>query len=481
MKKSLLFLFVSLAFWATAQPPQNFSYQAAIRNSEGAALVDQSVTLRISLTNQSESQLFLVETHQTTSNAQGVVGIAIGSGTLVSGSFTAIPWGTNQIYIKTEVQTQQSGSFVDLGTTQLLSVPYALFAADGNQGAAGADGRTVLNGTSNPQSTLGTNGDFYINTTTNTLFGPKVGTNWGTGVLLVGPQGPQGTAGAMGATGTNGISVHWLGTFASHPGSPTLNQAYYNSTDKKSYVYNGTIWQIITQDGADAVSAVTGTGTAGKIAVWSAESVLTNIESFNIDPNVEVISDPAAGIDDPIFEVKNKDGKVVFGVYQSGVRIYVDDTETKAAKGGFAIGGLSNSTKVDEGIYFRVTPDSVRVLLRESTTKAAKGGFAIGGLSNSTKGVSQNLFFINSDSARIYINDATSKAAKGGFAIGGLSNSTKGDVEYMRISADSARIYINDDPAKAAKGGFAIGGLSNSTKAFGEEYLRITRDSARIN
>jgi hypothetical protein len=64
----------------------------------------------------------------------------------------------------------------------------------GPQGVAGADGKTVLNGTSNPIVATGSNGDFYINTTTNTLFGPKVNGVWPAGVSLVGPQGPQGIA-----------------------------------------------------------------------------------------------------------------------------------------------------------------------------------------------------------------------------------------------------------------------------------------------
>ncbi len=348
--------------------------------------------------------------------------------------------------------------------------PTGATGATGAQGVAGADGRTVLGGTTNP-TTQGANGDFYINTATNFLFGPKTGGVWPAGVSLVGPQGIQGIA------GTNGVSIQWLGTYATAPTSPSLNQAYYNSTLKQSFVYNGSTWQVMAKDGADAVSAVTGTGTVGKIAVWSGETQLTNLESFNIDPNVAVISNPAAGDEDPIFEVKNKLGQVVFGVYQSGVRIYVDDSNTKAEKGGFAVGGLSTG-KEEGNLYFNVTPDSVRVLLRESTTKAEKGGFAVGGLSTG-KGITRDLFFINPDSARIYIDTDATKAEKGGFAVGGLSTG-KGTQEFMRITPDSARIYIDTDPTKAEKGGFAVGGLSTG-KGINEEYLRITRDSARIN
>jgi hypothetical protein len=82
---------------------------------------------------------------------------------------------------------------------------------------------------------------------------------------------------------------------------------------------------------------------------------------------------------EPIFAVRNNNGKLVFGVYQTGVRIYVDDTQSKTDKAGFAIGGLTGQ-KEGELEYLRVTPDSVRILLREPTGKTNKAGFAIGGL-----------------------------------------------------------------------------------------------------
>lgn len=69
-----------------------------------------------------------------------------------------------------------------------------------------------------------------------------------------GPQGPQGIQGIQGPPGDGGLSLEWLGTFATAPLTPTTNQAYYNSVDKKSYVYNGTTWEIIAQDGVDGAN-----------------------------------------------------------------------------------------------------------------------------------------------------------------------------------------------------------------------------------
>jgi hypothetical protein len=80
-----------------------------------------------------------------------------------------------------------------------MSVPYAFYA---NQSGGG---KALLNGTTDPQSNIGTPSDFYINTSNNTLFGPKTATGWpATGVSLVGPQGIQGANGATGAIGATG-------------------------------------------------------------------------------------------------------------------------------------------------------------------------------------------------------------------------------------------------------------------------------------
>jgi len=80
----------------------------------------------------------------------------------------------------------------------------SLEGADGATGAAGADGsdgKTILNGTTDPGAGTGVDGDFYLNTTSSTLFGPKSGGAWGAGTSLIGATGATGPAGADGAAG----------------------------------------------------------------------------------------------------------------------------------------------------------------------------------------------------------------------------------------------------------------------------------------
>lgn len=142
-------------------------------------------------------------------------------------------------------------------------------------------------------------------------------------------------------------------------------------------------------------------------------------------PSKEIASNPNALDDEPIFLVRNKEGKVVFAVYQGGVRVYVDDSgEAKGTRSGFAVGGLTNQAK-QEVEYFRITPDSARIIINERSErgKGARGGFAIGGLTNHAKIATwHDLMYIAPDSARIWVNSASAKGTRGGFAVGGLTN-----------------------------------------------------------
>ena len=84
--------------------------------------------------------------------------------------------------------------------------PAGLTGATGPQGAPGTNGNGILNGGIAPSNNQGVDGDFYINTSTNTIYGPKVNGTWPSGVSLVGPQGAQGPAGPTGATGLTGAT-----------------------------------------------------------------------------------------------------------------------------------------------------------------------------------------------------------------------------------------------------------------------------------
>lgn len=213
-----------------------------------------------------------------------------------------------------------------------------------------------------------------------------------------GPQGPQGDAGPQG------------------PEGPLVA-----GTDGQTLRHDGTTW--VASSNIHNADANVGIGT---ITPTEKLEVAGNIKAQGrlIGQAVEV-NQPQPE-EEPIFVVRNSAGKIVFAVYEGGVRAYVDDTG-KQTRGGFAVGGLSDQTKEQEGVhYFSLAPDSVRFNIKIPTVKQTRGGFAVGGLSDQTKeSESQDLLFIAPDSARIYVDSHNSKQTRGGFAVGGLSDQTK--------------------------------------------------------
>lgn len=122
---SFLSLFLLLTLGAMAQAPMNFNYQAALRDGAGNVLTSSNVTLRFTIHQGSASGTTVYqETHAATTNEQGLVNLAVGTGTVVSGNISAINWGTNIYFLQAEANT--GSGFVDLGTAQFRSVPYAL-------------------------------------------------------------------------------------------------------------------------------------------------------------------------------------------------------------------------------------------------------------------------------------------------------------------------------------------------------------------
>ena len=132
-------LLLTASVWA--QAPQKMSYQAVIRNSSSALVTSTSVGMRVSvLQGTSTGTAVYVETQTPSTNANGLVSLEIGSGTPVAGTFAGINWATGPYFIKTETDPTGGTTYSITGTSQLMSVPYALFSASGTTGAIGATG-----------------------------------------------------------------------------------------------------------------------------------------------------------------------------------------------------------------------------------------------------------------------------------------------------------------------------------------------------
>lgn len=185
MKKSLLFITQSVlllsAFFvmqsAFAQAPQKMSYQAVIRNASNVLVSNANVGIRISILQTSATGTAVyTETHQPLTNTNGLATFEIGGGTVVSGNFATINWANGPYFVKTETDPTGGTNYTISGTSQLLSVPFALYAASGNPGPQGPQG---VQGATGSQGPIGLTG-------------------------ATGPQGPQGIQGLTGATGSQG-------------------------------------------------------------------------------------------------------------------------------------------------------------------------------------------------------------------------------------------------------------------------------------
>ena len=130
MKKSFLLLFLLIGKISSAQAPQKMSYQAVIRNTSGALVTSNSVGMKISILQGSETGTVVYSETQTAStNANGLVSLEIGAGTVLTGTFAGINWGNGPYFIKTQTDPTGGTNYTIVGSSQLLSVPYALYTS----------------------------------------------------------------------------------------------------------------------------------------------------------------------------------------------------------------------------------------------------------------------------------------------------------------------------------------------------------------
>ena len=127
MKKLFAFLALIILTTINAQAPQGFNYQATVRNSSGALIINQNVNFKFNvMLNSSTSVPVYSETHYVPTDDVGQVNLTIGTGTPATVTFSSINWGNGTYYLGIELNT--GAGYVAMGTTQLLSVPYALYA-----------------------------------------------------------------------------------------------------------------------------------------------------------------------------------------------------------------------------------------------------------------------------------------------------------------------------------------------------------------
>src|SRR5204862_12830 len=135
MKKrllSLLVILLTIVSAAMAQIPQQMNYQAVVRNNAGQPLPGgTNVTVRFKIHDGTPGGVVVFqETNTAVTNQFGLITQVIGG----TSNLNAVSWGSGAKYLQIEIDPTGGNTFADMGTSQLLSVPYALYAANGGGG-----------------------------------------------------------------------------------------------------------------------------------------------------------------------------------------------------------------------------------------------------------------------------------------------------------------------------------------------------------
>jgi len=125
---TILLIFLTVIY-VLGQAPQAINYQAVARDTPGAILTNQDISVKMTiLTDSIGGTVKYQEIHNVEVNSYGFINLAFGTGTVISRNFSEIGWDTSEHYLKVEIDPMANGNFADFGTSQILSVPYALEA-----------------------------------------------------------------------------------------------------------------------------------------------------------------------------------------------------------------------------------------------------------------------------------------------------------------------------------------------------------------
>ncbi|WP_312991453.1 beta strand repeat-containing protein [Chryseobacterium flavum] len=379
MKKILLLsLILSGLFMGLSQVPEKMSYQAVMRSGSGQLLINQSIAVKVSILQGSPAGAPVYSERLTgNTNANGLATLEIGTGTVLTGTFNTIDWPSGNYYLKTETDPSGGTNYTITGTSQLLSVPYAMYAKSaGNSGGTFTIPYTSVVNNAATLFSLTNDGDGTSlegsnNTATSNIaavrgivtsaapggFSAGVrGINNGTGGLGVGVYGSQAGSG----WGVYGVTPNGLGVYGNASGNgygvyansntgtglnatsnngiaaniSIYNNANSNSVLTASTVGNGTVVNVTTTGNGAGVRSSTGSG----FGVHGITSALTSagVVGDNNGNGEAVVGRTTSDIAGAV--VGRNDG----GGY--GVRGFIATNTSGTGIGVFGQVGLNNST-----------------------------------------------------------------------------------------------------------------------------------------
>lgn len=249
-----------------AQAPQKMSYQAVIRNASNTLITSTPVGMRISIV---QGSIFgasvYVETQTPSTNANGLVSLEIGTGTVVTGTFSAINWGGGPYFIRTETDPTGGTAYSITGINQLMSVPYALFSANSTPGPTGPQGPQGVQGIQGPQGIQGIPG-------TAGTTGQAAASVYGSSVVVITPTTSTQTQ-IPGLTTTITVPAGSVIYISSVGGLQTASSSSVGVSGVDVFLtIDGTI---VANGGYQRVIAANTSGVVNKISSWSLSQVVT--------------------------------------------------------------------------------------------------------------------------------------------------------------------------------------------------------------
>jgi hypothetical protein len=376
MKKTVLTLLL-LAISLTglfAQGPLGFNYQAAIRNSAGEVVVSTPIGMRISLIRGSiAGETVYTETFSPQTNQFGIVNLTIGSGTPTFGTFSTIDWSTANFFIKVEIDLGGGTAYTEMGTTQLLSVPYANYAFSGNPGSSAYEVWLSLGNSGSEQ-------DFI-----NSLEGPQ------------GPPGPPGPAGtsSWAETGTTISTSKKVGIGTSTPTS-MLQVVSDGKADEETPLFE------VKNSKGETIFAVYENGV--KVFIDETDETSKTRGGFAVSGRTTT-----------------KETQDILVVTPEYTRVYVDDDNTKT-RGGFAVSGRTTTKELGDADILRVTPGLTEVFVEETQSVKTRGGFAVSGRTTTKEEGIYDLLKVIPERTDVFLKPNPGKFFPDGFTISALSD-----------------------------------------------------------